>query len=351
MMGFKFEQGCLVRRLCILVLTCVLISCDRSSPPAPVSEVVIYTSLDRPHSKPVLDRFERETGIRVKALYDTEASKTVGLVNRLIGESSHPQADVFWSSEVIRTLVLKDKGILAGYRSPTADQIPAEFRDAEGYWTGFAARARVLLVNTELTQDAPASPQDLTKPQWRGKFAMANPLFGTTGTEVANTWVNWGPERTRHYLAALRENGVVITSGNATACEMVANGRIPVCMTDTDDAFTAMAQGHPVRMIFPDQGEGEGGAFLIPNTVSLIKGSPNSENGKKLIDFLLSPEVEEMLAQSVAGQIPVRPEVPQPEKVRAFGKIRFMKADFEQAAKAIPESSEAVRSLLLDPKP
>jgi iron(III) transport system substrate-binding protein len=113
---------------------------------------VIYTSLDRPHSKPVLDRFEKETGIRVKALYDTEASKTVGLVNRLIGESSHPQADVFWSSEVIRTLVLKDKGVLAAYRSPAADQIPPEFRDPEGYWTGFAARARVLLVNTELTQ-------------------------------------------------------------------------------------------------------------------------------------------------------------------------------------------------------
>jgi iron(III) transport system substrate-binding protein len=351
MIDFHFAQGChFVRRLCTLVLTCVLISCDRSSP-QPASEVVIYTSLDRPHSKPVLDRFERETGIRVKALYDTEASKTVGLVNRLIGESSHPQADVFWSSEVIRTLVLKDKGVLAAYQSPVADQISSEFRDAEGYWTGFAARARVLLVNTELTQEAPTSLQDLTKPEWRGKFAMANPLFGTTGTEVANAWANWGPARTRGYLAALRENGVVITSGNATACEMVANGRIPVCMTDTDDAFTAIEQGHPVRMIFPNQGEGEGGALLIPNTVSLIKNSPNSENGRKLIDFLLSPEVEEMLAQSVAGQIPVRSEVPQPEKVRAFGKIRFQKADFERAARALPESSEAVRGLLLDPKP
>jgi iron(III) transport system substrate-binding protein len=351
MIDFRFGAGCrLVRGLCTLALTCVLVSCDRTSPPS-VSEVVIYTSLDRPHSQPVLDRFEKETGIRVKALYDTEASKTVGLVNRLIGEASHPQADVFWSSEVIRTLVLKDKGVLTTYRSPAADQIPPEFRDPEGYWTGFAARARVFLVNTELTQEAPASLQDLTKPKWRGKFAMANPLFGTTGTEVANTWVNWGPERTRRYLAALRENGAVITSGNATACEMVANGRISVCMTDTDDAFTAIEQGHPVRMIFPDQGEDEGGALLIPNTVSLIKNSPHSENGKKLIDFLLSAEVEEMLAQSVAGQIPVRPEVPQPEKVRAFGKIRFMKVDFEQAAKAIPESSEAVRGLLLDPKP
>lgn len=343
------ETWIFVKLFGMIVLTCGFVSCDKSSPS--YASVVIYTSLDRPHSKPVLDRFEKETGIRVKALYDTEASKTVGMVNRLIAESSSPNADVFWSSEVIRTLVLKEKGVLAAYQSPSANRIPPQFRDPESYWTGFGARARVFLVNTELTREAPASLQDLTDPRWRGKFAMANPLFGTTGTEVANWWVNWGEYRTRQYLTALHANGVVITSGNATACEMVASGQIPLCMTDTDDAFVAISQGRPVRMIFPDQAEGEEGSLLIPNTVALIKNSPNSENGKKLIDFLLSPEVEEMLAKSVAGQIPVRPEIPQPEGIRAFGRIRFMEVDFEKAAKAIPESSEAVRSLLLDPKP
>jgi iron(III) transport system substrate-binding protein len=74
-----------------------LVSCNES-PQDRSTEVVVYCSLDRPHSKPILDLFEKETGIRVKALYDTEASKTVGLVNRLIEESRHPQADVFWNS-------------------------------------------------------------------------------------------------------------------------------------------------------------------------------------------------------------------------------------------------------------
>jgi len=347
---FILWRGLGLRRfLSAFALTILLVSCDRWS--SEVNEVIVYTSLDRPHSKPVLDLFEQKTGIRVKALYDTEASKTVGLVNRLIAEASSPKADVFWNSEVIRTLVLKERGVLTQYQSLAAKNIPHQFRDAENYWTGFATRARVFLINTDLTQEASASLQDLKNPKWRGEFAMANPLFGTTGTEVANWWVSWGPDRTRQYLSSLRQNGVVITSGNATACEMVASGQIPFCMTDTDDAFVAIAQGRPVRMVFPDQGEGEGGALLIPNTVALIKNSPNSENGKKLIDFLLSPEVEEMLAKSVAGQIPVRPEIPLPERIEAMGKIKFMKVDFEKAAKAIPESSEAVRSLLLDPKP
>ena len=336
-------------RLWGVLLSFLLTSCDQSASP-PSDEVCIYTSLDRPHSKPILDRFEQKTGIRVKALYDTEASKTVGLVNRLIAEESSPKADVFWSSEVIRTLVLKDKGVLAPYHSPSASDIPEPYRDSEGYWTGFAARARVFLINTELTQEGPTSLHDLTDPKWGGEFAMANPLFGTTGTEVANWWARWGPARTREYLSALRDNGVVITSGNATACQMVASGQIPLCVTDTDDAFVAISQDRPVRMIIPEQGEGGQGALLIPTTVSLIRNSPNAENGKKLIDFLLSPEVEEMLAKSVAGQIPVRTEIPQPEGLGAFGRIRFMEVDFEKAAEAIPESAEAVRSLLLDPK-
>jgi len=116
-----------------------------------------------------------------------ETSKTTGLVNRLIAEKNRPRADVFWNSEVGRTLVLKDKGVLAPYRSPAAQDIPAQFKDREDYWTGFAARARVLIYNTELLEasEVPQSIFQLTQPQWKGKVALAYPLFGTTATHVA----------------------------------------------------------------------------------------------------------------------------------------------------------------------
>ena len=129
-------------------------------------EVVIYTSLDQVFSEPVLQAFEKETGIRVKAVYDVEASKTTGLVNRLIAERPNPRADVFWNSEVGRTLVLKDKGVLTPYVSPSAADIPDQFKDAEGYWTGFGARARVLIYNKDLVPEdrLPVSIFDLTDP-------------------------------------------------------------------------------------------------------------------------------------------------------------------------------------------
>ena len=87
--------------------------------------VVIYTSLDKVFSQPVLTQFERETGVSVKAVYDSEATKTTGLVNRLIAEKDQPQADVFWNSETGRTIVLKRKGVLAPYKSPSAADSPA----------------------------------------------------------------------------------------------------------------------------------------------------------------------------------------------------------------------------------
>lgn len=92
------------------------------------NEVVIYTSLDQVFSEPILQAFEKNTGIKVKISYDVEATKTTGLVNRLIAEKDNPQADVFWNSEIARTILLKNEGILALYFSSSAEDIPSQFK-------------------------------------------------------------------------------------------------------------------------------------------------------------------------------------------------------------------------------
>lgn len=145
----------------------------------PSGEVVVcYTSTDQVFAEPILKAFEQETGVRVRAKYDTEETKTTGLVNLIQAEKSNPQADVFWSSETGRAIALKAAGCLAPYRSPNAEGIPDPFKDPEGYWTGFSARARVILYNTNLVRDnPPSSVMDLLKPEWKGKAAFANPLI------------------------------------------------------------------------------------------------------------------------------------------------------------------------------
>ncbi len=303
--------------------------------------VVLYTSLDRPHSEPVIRLFEKRTGIRVKVVYDTEAAKTVGLVNRLIAEKKNPQADVFWNSEVLRTLVLKEKGVLSAYTSPAADNIPADMKDPAHYWTGFAARARVIFYNKTMVDKPPTTLEELTTPAWKGKVAIANPLFGTTNTQLAAWWSFWGADRTKGFLRRLHDNDVIICQGNAMARDMVVSGEASVCLTDTDDAWAAIAHGHPVAMIYPDQDPGDRngpGTLVIPNTVCLIKDGPNPTNAGKLIDFLLSEEVEKTLAHSESAQIPLRQLTGLPGHVQTMLHIQRMPIDFAKASRCVRDA-------------
>src|SRR6187431_876808 len=89
----------------------------------PTREVTAYVSADRPFSEPILQEYERRSGVRVSVVYDTEETKSTGLANRLLAEMQRPQADVFWSNEPVRTLVLQTRQALAPYQSPAAQGI------------------------------------------------------------------------------------------------------------------------------------------------------------------------------------------------------------------------------------
>lgn len=313
------------------------------------SEVVVYTSLDRPHSAPIFEAFTKATGITVKAVYDTEASKTVGLFHRLLAERKYPRADVFWNSEVLRTIKLKQEGLLIPYASPDAEGIPKSYKDPEHYWTGFAARARVIFYHKNQISDPPTRIGDLIAEKWKGQVALANPLFGTTNTQFALLTAQEGPKTVIAFCQALKSNDVVIQLGNAQARDAVAAGELPLCITDTDDAWAAIKNGRPVDMIYPDQGVEDSGLLLIPNTVSLIKGGPHPEAGKKLIDFLLSTKVESMLAYSDSAQIPLRPGVDKPPHVKSVKSLKILPTNFEEAALVLKETAEIVETHLLSP--
>src|SRR4029453_11204690 len=178
--------------------------------------VTIYVSTDRGFSEPILRDYERRTGVRVNPVFDTEATKSTGLANRLLAEKARPQADVFWSNEPVRTVVLKSREVLAPYKSPSADGIPAALRDPDGYWTGFSARMRVIAYNTKLVKadEAPESVFDLADPKWRGQVAIADPRFGSTSFHVAALYAIPGDQKVDEFFRRLKENGVRVVDGN-----------------------------------------------------------------------------------------------------------------------------------------
>lgn len=314
-------------KITLTFLICIsIIGCRNSA-----SRVVVYCAHDREFAEEILQQFEKDTGLKVDVRWDTEANKSVGLKRDLLAEKASPRCDVHWNNEIIGTLELQKNGVLAPYASPSSAAYPAEFKASDHTWTAFAARARVLIVNTDKVKkdEFPKSLMDLTEPRFKGKVAMAKPFFGTTATQAACLFQAWGNDKASDFFRKLKANGVEPVTGNKQVAVGVGAGQFAVGMTDTDDAVAEIEAGKPVAMLFP-----EGDTLFIPNTVALIKGGPNPEGAKKLIDFLLSPEVEMKLAKSASRQIPLNPQVKLDEikHVQTPRTVKALQVDFAKAA-------------------
>jgi iron(III) transport system substrate-binding protein len=312
-------------------VACV-IGCGGGGLGAP-KEVVVYTALDQDFSQPIFAEFTKETGIAVRRKFDTESTKTVGLVQRIIGERERPRCDLFWNNEILNTLRLEREGLLRPYRSPQADAFPASVRSPDGMWYGFAARARILVVNTNQVPEErrPKSIRDLTDPQWYERCGIAKPLFGTTATHAVCLFSAWGDAEAKEFFDGVKRNARIM-SGNKQVAEAVAAGTLAFGLTDTDDALVEIERGMPVAIVYPDQEEGQVGTLFIPNTLALIKGSPHPQAAEKLVDYLLSGDVERRLADGPSGQIPLRKGVAASPRVKTPNEVRAMEVDWKVAA-------------------
>jgi iron(III) transport system substrate-binding protein len=293
--------------------------------------VVVYTSVDQVYSEPVFRDFENRTGILVLPVYDVEATKTTGLVNRLIAEKNNPQADVFWCAEFSQMILLKNQSVLARYQSPSGNDIPAQYHDRDGFWTGVGGRGRVFIVNTDLLKPAeyPASVFDMQDPRYPGSsMGIAYPMFGTTATQAAALYSTLGKEKAHAFYSNLSRKGVRVVDGNSVIRDLVSSGQLAFGLTDTDDACTAIADGRHVAIVIPDQQAGGIGTLVIPDTAALINEAPHPVEGKVFMDYLLSKDTESRLVHAGWIQVASRDL---PEKVTCLNgtAIRPMAVNYQ----------------------
>jgi len=263
--------------------------------------LVVYCAHDAVFSQQILDDFTRETGIEVTPRFDTEATKSLGLVSLIIREADAPRCDVFWNNETLGTIDLAKRGLTEAYQGPGYKRIPAAFKDPEGKWCGFAARFRVWIVNTEElepTQEAVAQAFDTHL----ADFTWAKPLYGTTLTHYCVLWAVQGESYLKELDGKLRETATPAASNGQTR-DLVANGTCAFGWTDTDDYFGAVDAGKTVAMVPVTVGEDR--TICIPNSVAIIKGTKRRDTAERLVDYLLSREVELRLAKSESRQIPL----------------------------------------------
>jgi iron(III) transport system substrate-binding protein len=271
-----------------LALVAVLYAMSRQWLARPAT-VVVYSSQDQVYSEPILQAFEKHTGIQVRAVYDSEAVKTVGLVNRLVAEREHPQCDVFWNNEEMRMHQLEVRDVLDLSRS----------------WVSLGYRSRRIVVNTNLLTlaEAPKSFAELTNAVWYRRVALAYPLFGTTATHFLALRQHWGDEAWQAWCRSLRANDPLVVDGNSVVVRMVGRGEVSVGLTDSDDIAAGQREGLPVAAL-PLSDE----SLLIPNTAAIIRGAPRAASAARLIDYLQRPETVLRLVESNALEAMTPPE-------------------------------------------
>ena len=282
--------------------------------------LVVYCVHDAIYSEAILRDFEQETGIPINIRFDTEATKSLGLTEQLIREKHNPRCDVFWNNEPLGTMQLKTEGVLLPYKGSGYQRIPDTYKDPDGYWVGFAARTRVWIINT---QKMPATEDAVTQALQGdlSRAAIAKPLYGTTRMHYTVLWKHKGEAGLKRWHADWRARDINEVMGNATVKNLVATGACDLGLTDTDDFFIAKDAAKPVAML-PARLD-DGSAILIPNTVSIIKGTQQLEAAQKLVDFLLSSQTELALARSKSRQIPLGPvdDSALPEDVRPLTQL------------------------------
>ncbi|MCA9139247.1 MAG: extracellular solute-binding protein [Planctomycetales bacterium] len=317
--------------------------------PKSESDVVVYSALDEQFAAPIFAAHERsvdyETGIVGK--FDVESTKTVGLVNQIIAEQDSPVCDLFWNNEIMHTVRLQKLGLLKPRTWAVAAGWPSDMIASDGTWCGFAARARVLLINTDLVeskQDYPTSVADLIDPKWKKNCAMARPLFGTTATHFAVLRVRDGKDETISFLNQIHDNAVIL-SGNKQVAQAVAAGQVAWGLTDTDDAIIEKDQRRSVAIVFPDQQPEQAGTLRIPNTLAILKDAPHPIAAEKLADYLVSAQTEDRLAMGDSSQLPISRESEYRPRVMPKEPVRWMKVDFEAAADGWPEWAETVMEI------
>jgi iron(III) transport system substrate-binding protein len=243
--------------------------------------VVAYCAQDQIYAEPIFRGFEKETGIKIRAVYDSEAVKTVGLANRLLAERSHPQCDVFWGNEEMRTRQLAAQNI---------------FRETNG-WSAFGYRSRRMVINANHLSlaSAPRSMLELTNELWRGKVALAYPQFGTTATHFHALRQYWGDEGWQAWCRALAASKPFLVDGNSVVVKIVGRGEAWIGLTDSDDVAAGQAEGLPIAPL-PLTEE----SLLIPNTVGVVRRAPHPDAAQRLFEYVRRREVVQQLVAAKA---------------------------------------------------
>ena len=269
----------------------------------PANKLVIYTSMKESLIGGIVEGFKaKNPGIDV----DWQSAGAGKIMAKLDAErqSGHLMADIIWTSEVPDFYQMKNEGLLEQYQPNGFDELLNPFDDYDGSFTAARLGTLGIVINTNKITTDPAGWETIaTDPLYKNSFGIADPaLSGTALMSIALLEKQFGWD----YIIKLHDNGATKSKGSGRVVDDTADGVLNACLGVDYITAGKIDKGAPLKMIYPKE------MLTVPSPVAIFKDAEHKDNAKKFVDYLISQEAQQMVAN--AGAVPVRRDVQMPEK-------------------------------------
>jgi iron(III) transport system substrate-binding protein len=276
-------------------------------------ELVVYTSRSEALFKPVIAAFNTAyPDVTVTMLSGSNGE----LAAKLLEERASPKADVLVNSDQLTMLSLADEGVFAPNDSPAVQSLGLDYRAEDGSWAALTLRPRVIMYNTELVtpEELPARMTDLADPKWRGQIGAGDSRNGAMLAQLVAMRQVLGEETMRSFVSGLVANETQWFGSHTDIRKAVGAGEFKLGLVNHYYYHLSKAEGAPVGIVYPDQGDGDMGLVVNSTNAGIVQGGPNPELAKLFVEFMLSPEGQQVYAEQ-NFEYPIVPGVPLAEGV------------------------------------
>lgn len=285
--------------------------------------LTVYTSVDEENAQKILAAFSAETGVNVDLIFLSSGPA----LSRIEAESGRPQADVWFGAPSENHLLAKERDLTEPYVSAHASDLAENFKDAEGYWHAIYTNPLAVGVRTDILEQrgapVPESWADLTNEAYRGLIQMPSPQSSGTAYAVILTLSQlWGEDEAFEYMAALNPNIQTYTQSGTAPSGALGVGETPIALQFSPGFLKLVDEGFPVQVVFPSEGVGYEVAAM-----SILKGAPNEDEAKQLVDWMTSAEGQAQLSANKTYFLPVRADVSAGEGIPTLEEINLVSYD------------------------
>jgi len=295
-------------------------------------EVNVYSYRQANLVKPLFDVFTAQTGVKVNVVF---AKK--GMAERLAREGEHSPADVLLTTDISRLIELKDGGLLQSVSSDKIESaIPAQFQADDDTWFALTTRVRNIYSAKRLGE-LDFNYEDLADPKWKGRVCTRSGKHPYTVALVASMVAEHGESKTLTWLEGFKENLARKPQGNDRGQVQAIHQNLCDISLGNSYYFGKMLKNEKqkvwadaVNINFPNQANR--GAHVNVSGVAMAKYSPNKDNAKALMEFLVSEKAQQMYAETNM-EYPVREGVKVSDLVASWGTFKSDSISLEEIAK------------------